>query len=242
MKKTKLYLAVVAVTVFSSAALHAEQPNRKPNIICILADDVGYTDLGCYGAKKIKTPNLDRLAQDGVRFTNAYAPASTSSPSRYALLTGEYAWRKNVGILPADAPLSIDPSKPTLPKVMKRLGYRTGIVGKWHLGLGCKDQTVDFNRSIWMGPPEVGFDYAYYIPATNDRVPCVFIENDRVDGLDSEDPIQVSYRQKVGNEPTGKENPELLTLPYHLGHDGTIVNGISRIGWMSGGKKALWKD
>ena len=125
---------------------------------------------------------------------------------------------------------------------MKQLGYRTGIVGKWHLGLGSKEQTVDFNRSIQMGPSEVGFDYAYYFPATNDRVPCVFIENDRVDGLDSKDPIQVSYRQKVGDEPTGKENPELLTLPYHLGHDGTIVNGISRIGWMSGGKKAWWKD
>lgn len=244
MKKTKLYLVMVAVTGLSGTLLHAEHPDtdRKPNIICILADDVGYTDLGCYGAKKIKTPNLDRLAQDGIRFTNAYAPASTSSPSRYALLTGEYAWRKNVGILPADAPLSIDPSKPTLPKIMKQLGYRTGIVGKWHLGLGSKEQTVDFNRSIQMGPPEVGFDYAYYFPATNDRVPCVFIENDRVDGLDSKDPIQVSYRQKVGDEPTGKENPELLALPYHLGHDGTIVNGISRIGWMSGGKKAWWKD
>lgn len=233
---------MVAATGLSGNLLHAEQPDRKPNIICILADDVGYTDLGCYGAKKIKTPNLDRLVQDGIRFTNAYAPASTSSPSRYALLTGEYAWRKNVGILPADAPLSIDPSKPTLPKIMKQLGYRTGIVGKWHLGLGSKEQTVDFNRSIQMGPPEVGFDYAYYFPATNDRVPCVFIENDRVDGLDSKDPIQVSYRQKVGDEPTGKENPELLALPYHLGHDGTIVNGISRIGWMSGGKKAWWKD
>ena len=98
MKKTKLYLAMVAATGLSGNLLHAEQPDRKPNIICILADDVGYTDLGCYGAKKIKTPNLDRLAQDGIRFTNAYAPASTSSPSRYALLTGEYAWRKNVGI------------------------------------------------------------------------------------------------------------------------------------------------
>ena len=244
MERGKLYLATAVLTTFFGTLLHAEQPDtdRKPNIICILADDVGYTDLGCYGAKKIKTPNLDRLAQDGIRFTNAYAPASTSSPSRYALLTGEYALRKNVGILPADAPLSIDPSKPTLPKIMKQLGYRTGIVGKWHLGLGSKEQTVDFNRSIQMGPPEVGFDYAYYFPATNDRVPCVFIENDRVDGLDSKDPIQISYRQKVGDEPTGKENPELLALPYHLGHDGTIVNGISRIGWMSGGKKAWWKD
>ena len=93
-----------------------------------------------------------------------------------------------------------------------------------------------------MGPPEVGFDYAYYFPATNDRVPCIYIENREVAGLEPSDPITVSYRKKVGNEPTGKENPEKLVLPYHLGHDGTIVNGISRIGWMSGGKNALWND
>ena len=218
------------------------QQKDLPNIICILADDIGYSDLGCYGAEKIKTPVLDRMASEGVRFTNAYSPASTSSPSRYALLTGEYAWRKNVGILPADAPLAIDPEGQTLPKMLKKFGYNTALVGKWHLGLGSKDKSVDFNKPIEMGPPEIGFDYAYYFPATNDRVPCIYIENREVTGLDPADPISISYRNKIGNEPTGKENPEMLTLPYHLGHDGTIVNGISRIGWMSGGKQALWKD
>ena len=94
--------------------LAGAQQTERPNIIFILADDIGYSDLGCYGATKIKTPALDQLATEGVRFTNAYAPASTSSPSRYALLTGEYAWRKNVGILPADAPLTIDPTQTTL--------------------------------------------------------------------------------------------------------------------------------
>ena len=213
-----------------------------PNVICILADDLGYCDLGCYGARNISTPALDALAAEGVRFTQAYAPASTSSPSRYALLTGEYAWRKKVGIMPADAPLCIGSGQTTWPKVMKQLGYATALVGKWHLGLGSADEKVDFNRTIRMGPPDVGFDYCYYFPATNDRVPCVYIENDRVDGLDPDDPIEVSYRKKVGSRPTGKEHPELLSMPYHLGHDGTIVNGISRIGWMSGGEKALWKD
>ena len=135
---------------------------RLPNVIYILADDIGYTDWGCYGATKIKTPTLDQLAFEGVRFTNAYAPASTSSPSRFALLTGEYAWRKNVGILPADAPLSIDVQKNTLPKTMKQLGYTTGIVGKWHLGLGSSNEPVDFNKTIQMGPSAVGFDYCYY--------------------------------------------------------------------------------
>lgn len=222
-------------------SLHA-QNNSKPNIIIILADDIGYGDLGCYGATKIKTPAIDALATNGVRFTNAYSPASTSSPSRYALLTGEYAWRKNVGILPADAPLSIDINKITLPKLMKNMGYNTGIVGKWHLGLGSKEESVNFNNEIKMGPPEVGFDYSYYFPATNDRVPCIYIENKNVVGLSPDDPIFVSYKKKIGDMPTGKENPELLSLPYHLGHDATIINGISRIGWMEGGKNALWKD
>lgn len=224
-----------------SPAAEAKQTTR-PNVIFILADDIGYSDLGCYGATLIKTPALDRLAAEGIRFTNAYAPASTSSPSRYALLTGEYAWRKNVGILPADAPLTIDPAATTLPAFLKKSGYQTALVGKWHLGLGRKDAPVDFNGDIDRSPCAVGFDYAYYFPATNDRVPCVYIENNRVVNLDPTDPIQVSYRKKVGNDPTGRENPSLLKLKPHLGHDATIVNGISRIGWMSGGKKARWKD
>lgn len=213
-----------------------------PNVVFVLADDIGYQDLSCYGAEKISTPNLDKLAANGVRFANAYSPASTSSPSRYAMLTGEYAWRKNVGILPADAPLSILQNEMTWPKIMKEIGYKTAIVGKWHLGVGEKGSSVDFNSSIKAGPMAVGFDYCYYFPGTNDRVPCIYIEQDKVVNLDPNDPIQVSYKKKVGDWPTGKENPELLTLDYHLGHNNTIVNGISRIGWMCGGKSALWND
>lgn len=218
------------------------QNSERPNIIFILADDIGYNDIGCYGATKIKTPTIDKLAAHGIKFTNAYAPASTSSPSRYALLTGEYAWRKNVGILPADAPLTISPTQNTLPAFLRQAGYHTGLVGKWHLGLGKENTPVDFNGKISEGPLAIGFDYAYYFPATNDRVPCVYIDNETVDNLSLQDPIQVSYKQKIGSDPTGKENPELLTLKPHFGHDATIVNGISRIGWMSGGNKARWKD
>ena len=178
---------------------------QLPNVIYILADDIGYTDWGCYGATKIKTPVLDELASEGVRFANAYAPASTSSPSRFALLTGEYAWRKNVGILTADAPLSIDVQKNTLPKMMKQLGYTTGIVGKWHLGLGSRNEPVDFNKPIQMGPLAVGFDYCYYFPATNDRVPCVYIENEKVVGLEADDPIKVSYTKELEGSITSRE-------------------------------------
>lgn len=229
-------------TVFSLVFGNGAFSQTKPNVIFIMADDIGYQDFGCYGAEKIKTPNLDRLASDGVRFANAYSPASTSSPSRYSLLTGEYAWRKNVGILPADAPLSIDTTRNTLPKMMRSLGYCTGLVGKWHLGLGKVGKPVDFNTNIDAGPEAVGFDYCYYFPGTNDRVPCVFVENNRVVNLDLDDPIRVSYKNKIGNWPTGRENPELLKLKYNWGHDQTIINGISRIGWMCGGKSALWDD
>ena len=207
-----------------------------------MADDIGYADFSCYGAKTIATPHIDELAANGIRFTNAYAPASTSSPSRYALLTGEYAFRKRVGILPADAPLTIDPQSNNLPLQLKSSGYTTGIVGKWHLGLGNRNETVDFNKKITAGMRSVGFDYSYIFPATNDRVPTIFLENDQVVNGDPNDPIKVSYRKKIGNEPTGKENPDLLTLKYYQGHDGTIINGISRIGWMSGGHKARWND
>ena len=147
-----------------------------------------------------------------------------------------------MGILPADAPLTIGSDELTLPALFRRNGYATALVGKWHLGLGSPDRPVDFNSSIAGGPLDVGFDYAYFFPATNDRVPCVYIENDRVEGLDPSDPIEVSYRHKVGSDPTGKENPELLTLKPIWGHDATIVNGISRIGWMSGGHNARWDD
>jgi len=214
----------------------------KPNIIFILADDIGYGDLGCYGATLVKTPHCDRLAREGVRFTDAHATGSTCTPTRYAFVTGQYAWRNpaGAGILSGEAPLAIDPAKPTAPSVLKQAGYTTGLVGKWHIGLGKGD--LDYNKEIKPGPLELGFDYAFFFPATGDRVPCVFVENHRVAGLDPNDPILVSYKNKIGDDPTGKEHPELLTMKPSHGHDNTIINGISRIGWMSGGKSARWKD
>lgn len=214
----------------------------RPNIVFVLADDVGYGDLGCYGATKTRTPNLDRLARQGIRFTDAHSPSAVCTPTRYALLTGEYAFRHDAGagILSGVAPLCIPADKDTLPKVLQRAGYRTGVVGKWHLGLG--ETEPDYNKLISPGPKEVGFDASFILPATGDRVPCVFIRNGRVVGHDPNDPIQVSYKGKVGAEPTGKENPELLKIKPVVGHNATIVNGVSRIGFMSGGKAARWVD
>lgn len=216
---------------------------EKPNIIFLLADDIGYGDLGCYGATLVKTPNIDRLAKQGCRFTDAHSPASTCTPTRRAFLTGTYSWRQQPGsaIAPGDAPLSIPPGTATTPSLLKQAGYHTGLVGKWHLGLGGPGGP-DWNSDIKPGPLEIGFDYAFFMPATGDRVPCVYVENHRVVGLDPTDPIRVSYQQKIGDDPTGKENPELLKLKPTHGHDMTIVNGVSRIGWMSGGKAARWVD
>ena len=216
--------------------------NARPNIIFIFSDDLGIGDLSCYGATRVATPHIDRLAAQGQRFTNAYATSATSTPSRFGLLTGMYPWRlPNTQIAPGNSELIIDPECHTLADAMHDAGYVTGAVGKWHLGLGPVGGT-DFNVEIRPDARDIGFDYEYLIPATVDRVPCVFVENGRVVGLDPSDPITVNYDHKVGDWPTGSENPELLKLRPSHGHDNTIVNGISRIGWMTGGRSALWVD
>ncbi len=233
LKQTSLGLA--------ATTLVPAQKTPRPNIVFILADDIGYGDLSCYGAKQVSTPNLDRLAKMGLRFTDAHTTSATCTPSRYAIMTGEYPWRKpGTNVLPGDAKLIIDPAQPTLPRMLQSAGYKTGCVGKWHLGLG--NGGVDWNGEISPGPLELGFDESFIIPATGDRVPCVYIEGHRVVGLNPKDPIAVSYLKKVGDEPTGKEHPEYLKMPLSAGHDMTIVNGISRIGYMSGGHSALWVD
>jgi len=214
-----------------------------PNIIVLYADDLGFGDIGCYGASAIPTPNLDRLAAGGIRFHQGYATAATCTPSRYSLLTGSYPWRNaRAAILAGDAPCIIDRGAPTLPDMLRRAGYTTGIVGKWHLGLGEGD--LDWNRPIGLTPNDVGFDHSYIMAATNDRVPCVYIEDRDVVGLDPRDPIEVTYDwdRAFPGQPTGRHNPELLKMKYSHGHDATIVNGVSRIGHMRGGRDALWED
>ncbi len=214
---------------------------KLPNVVIIYADDLGYGDTGAYGSTEIQTPNIDKLARGGVRFTNGYASSATCTPSRYALLTGTYPWRnERARILDGTAPLLIGTDQMTLPKLFKSKGYHTGIVGKWHLGLG--DGQVDWNQRIAPGPNEVGFDYAYIMAATQDRVPTVYIENGYVVGLDPADPIEVNYQENYPGEPTGKDHPELLKLRWHHGHYNTIINGISRIGFMKGGHSARWVD
>ena len=232
--------AAAIVGTSSLEVLAAEK--RSPNIVIIYADDLGYGDVSCYGATKFKTENIDMLASEGLKFVNAHSTSATCTPSRYSMLTGEYAWReKGTGILAGDARMIIQPGRMTLPLMMQKAGYKTAVVGKWHLGLGGKE--LNWNGEIRPGPLDIGFDYAFLIPATGDRVPCVYVEERRVVGLEPNDPIEVSFKQQIGNEPTGRDNPELLKMrPSSKGHDGTIINGISRIGYMSGGKSARWVD
>ncbi len=215
-------MALATVLVSSSLWIGRVQAAGKPNIIFVLADDIGYGDLSCYGATKIQTPHCDRLAREGLRFTDAHAPAAVCTPTRYAFMTGEYAWRKKgTGILPGTAGLIVEPGRATVASVLKQAGYATAVIGKWHLGLGTTP--TDYNRELRPGPLDIGFDYAWIIPATGDRTPCVWVENRRVVNLEPADPIRLDYSVQRG-EPR------------------SFVRGIPRIGEQIGGQAALWND
>ena len=246
--KSTLFIALGA-SFLLPPALQAQQKRtvlgkELPNVIFIYADDLGYGDLECYGATRVQTPNVNRFANEGIRFTQAHATASTSTPSRYAMLTGEYAWcRPDTDIAAGNAKMIIRPEQFTMADLFKAAGYSTAAIGKWHLGLGDKTGEQDWNAPLPAALGDLGFDYHYIMAATADRVPCVFIENGQVANYDPSAPIEVSYQANFPGEPTGKDNPELLyNLKPSFGHDKSIVNGISRIGYMKGGGKALWKD
>lgn len=214
---------------------------KSPNVLLIIADDLGVGDVSAYGYGSISTPNIDNLADNGIRFNNGYATSATSTPSRYGLFTGEYPWRNpGARILPGDAPLLISPQAPTLAKMFQSEGYSTAAIGKWHLGMG--DGNVDWNRPISPSANDIGFDYTCLIAATNDRVPTVYVEDGLVQGLDPNDPIEVSYEHNFPGEPDGKRDTAGLKLMWDHGHNDAVVNGIPRIGFMKGGEKARWVD
>lgn len=234
-------IAILVIPSCGQAPVQEEQPEKKPNIVFIYLDDLGYGDVSAYKSGTLQTPNMDILANGGLRFTNGYASSATCTPSRYALLTGTYPWRnQNAKILPGTAPLIIDTTQMTIPRMLKGQGYETAVIGKWHLGLGAG--FVDWNQEIAPNPNHVGFDHSHILAATQDRVPTVYIENGRVVNLDPNDPISVDYDKNFEGEPTAISNPEMLTMKWHHGHNNSIVNGIPRIGYMKGGQSAKWSD
>lgn len=248
-----LKLSIVSVIVLMAFSVRSEkakdEKQKKPNIVIIYGDDVGYGDVGAYGSKLIPTPNIDKLAERGLRFTDGHCTASTCTPSRFSLLTGVYGFRYNAAVLPPNAPLIIPVDMMTLPKMLKKAGYETGIVGKWHLGIGEKGVLTNWNGDVKPGPIEVGFNYSFLLPSTNDRVPTVYVEGHKVVNLDKNDSLFVGSRDYVRNQrdvtqyPDGKTNREAMTYYQSTqGHDYSIINGIGRIGYMAGGKSALWDD
>ncbi|MGB6221970.1 sulfatase-like hydrolase/transferase [Haloferula sp.] len=221
----------------------------KPNVVIIYGDDVGFNDVSVNGAKLIKTPNIDALAAAGLNFTDGHCSAATCTPSRFSLLTGVHGFRYGVSILPPNAPLSIPTDILTLPKLFKQAGYHTGVVGKWHLGIGKKGVATDWNGAVKPGPLEIGFDSSFLLPSTNDRVPCVYLDGHHVVGLDPKDPLHVGNTladvQRPGSTqyPNGLTQPEAMTYYQSThGHNNSVINGIGRIGYQSGGKSALWND
>ncbi len=198
------------ITAGLLACAGGEGPETRPNIIFILADDLGYADLSSYGATAIRTPNIDRLAEEGMLLTDAHSPSSVCTPTRYSFLTGRYCWRTWLtrSALSSDGPLLVEEGRPTVASLLRSAGYFTAHIGKWHLGFGREEGYEvdregqgtpnawrsrtggpDWNGDLRPGPLDVGFDYFYGLPIVNSYPPYVFVENHRVVGLDPDDPI-----------------------------------------------------
>ena len=242
---TKILRSLPILATFALTATILQAATGKPNVIVIMADDLGYGDVGCYGAKpkNLKTPHIDRLAKEGLRFTSGYCSASTCTPTRYSFLTGTYAFRgKNTGIAPPSSPAIIQPGIVTLPSLLRKAGYKTAVVGKWHLGLGERGVGPLWNEELKPGPLEIGFDYSFLLPTTNDRVPQVYVENRRVLNLDPNDPLWVGRKKPSPDHPTGVTHRHTLKMDWSHGHNSTIHNGISRIGFYTGGHAARFRD
>lgn len=242
MQRPRLHRLLSTMAVICGLAVHAEiRADESPNFIVIMADDLGYGDLSCYGATALSTPNIDRLAEQGRRFTSGYCSASTCTPTRYSMLTGTYAFRKKgTGIAPPNSPALIRPGTPTIASVLKSAGYKTAVIGKWHLGLG--DDKPDWNGDLKPGPLEIGFDHCFLLPTTNDRVPQVYVSDHRVLNLDPADPLWVGNQKPSNDHPTGITARGTLKMDWSHGHNQTIHNGISRIGFYTGGHAARFRD
>lgn len=191
MKPTKTFALVAALLC---GPLHAAAEEGRPNVILMVADDLGYNDLGCHGAGLIATPRIDSLARDGVRFTDAHSFSAICMPSRYSILSGRYAFRMNRSM---DYACNFDPGQVLLPMVMKSAGYQTAALGKWHNGFGTSME-VNWNAELKPGPLEFGFDSFFGTPRTHSEPPLVFVRDHWIVGLEKDDPISVDKSPGTG--------------------------------------------
>ena len=206
------FILLLCVGSFTTLPMVAAASAGRPNIVVILADDYGYGSLGAYGADPvlIQTPNLDRLAREGRRFTDAYTPSSVCTPTRYALMTGRYCWRTPLnhgGVANTLDPLLIETTRPTIASLLKRHGYSTGFVGKWHLGYGTAPR-VDYTKELKPGPLELGFDYQFAVPQNHNDITRVFVENHHVYGLRSA--ILTPAPGKLGLDAPERDDPKTM--------------------------------
>ena len=257
MKKALLVL-FLSSTVFAWA-----KPAK--NLILILADDLGWADTTLYGKTSLyETPNIERLAKRGMTFSNAYS-SPICSPTRASILTGQNPARHGMTSPAAHLPevrlevtaqtrglphqkscnlkttTRIRPEVPTLGEILKDNGYQTAHFGKWHLGLGGPEGP-DWNGDLKPGPLEIGFDTCFLLPTTNDRVPQVYVHDHRVPNLDPKDPLWVGKKKPSPDHPTGQSHRDTLKMDWSHGHNSTIHNGISRIGFYTGGHEARFRD
>ena len=225
MKNLCRIVSALLLFLFQECSEQTKESNTQPNIILINADDLGYGDLGCYGARLVQTPNIDKLASEGRLFTDAHTASAVCSPSRYGLITGRYPLRRNFwGPLPGPtAGLTIDTTFVTLGKLLKEAGYATACIGKWHLGFG--GESPNWNGLLKPGPLELGFDYYFGIPVVNSGPPFVYVENHRVVGLDPDDPFVMGQESATQKWPAksgyrqigGAEKAHLLYVDEKVG-------------------------
>ncbi len=214
MKVKYSFLVVIVLFLFSACNSSKAIEQEQPNVVFIFVDDLGYGDVGCYGATKVQTPKIDQLAKEGRMFTDAHSASAVCTPSRYALLTGEYPLRGNNGKgiwgpCSHNQPLLIDTAKLSLGQLFKNKGYATAAIGKWHLGFGT-DKT-DWNKPLRPGPLELGFDYYFGVPKVNSGFPYVYVENDHIVGYDPNDPL-VYGKEPFSPTPTFPEEAGRKTL------------------------------
>ena len=247
--KTLFFTTLLLISITSN--LHAKS-SSEPNVILIYADDLGYGDLSCQGATKVQTPNIDKLAAEGRKFSDAHSASAVCTPSRYSLITGEYPYDAKgngqgfFGPLSPLSPLIIDKETLTIGKVFQNKGYATACLGKWHLGFG-DDAVNDWQMPLKSGPTDVGFDYYWGVPLVNSGSPFVYVENHMIVGYDKNDPMVYVGSGKGKTKSSIKPSPTMIVPEKSPNRFGGALKAHElyrddEIGTKLAGKAVEWID